>query len=95
MDLLLYLKKLSIKPEVTELYREIIEDVYKTEKGDRNIEIQKITSELSLFENHLLLNDISFNEGNLEKDSYHRWGIIITIYFSASAARTLPTLVGR
>ena len=67
-----WLGKISFKPEVGSLYLSIMEDVFKSNEGDRNAEIRKLDSELRNEEDFLDKVTEKFVIGDLDKVGYSR-----------------------
>lgn len=67
-----YLKSLQVHPEVSNLYMAIMEDIFKTQEGDRDKEIDRFQKVLAETESKLLKVDGMYVEDKLEKDSYQR-----------------------
>ena len=66
-----WLGNISIEPEVAELYMAIVQDIFKTEEGDRDKEIKRIENAIS--EKQSLLNKSveKLISGDLDKWGYH------------------------
>ncbi len=72
MLLKLWLGDISIKPEMASLYLAVMEDVFKTNQGDRNAEIKKLQGEI---DKNMELMDKSakkFVNDDLDKFDYKR-----------------------
>lgn len=67
-----YLKSIQVRPEVSNVYMAIMEDIFKTKEGDREKEIDRFQKALAELEPKLLKIDEMFVAGDLEKDSYQR-----------------------
>lgn len=67
-----YLKSFQVRPEVSNLYMAIMEDIFMTKEGDKDKEIDRFKNNLIDLEAKLLKIDEMFVAGDLEKDSYQR-----------------------
>ena len=67
-----YLGTLRIKPELTELYLAIMEDLFKTNEGDREREIVKLENEVTNNLKRLDQATDKFIDGDLDKENYNR-----------------------
>jgi hypothetical protein len=68
-----YLKGFKAHPEVARLYMAIVvEDIFKTQEGEREKAIQSQQKKTEELEAYLLKIDDMFVTGDLEKDSYRR-----------------------
>jgi site-specific DNA recombinase len=67
-----YLKSFQVHPEVSNLYTAIMEDIFKTNEGDREKDIDRFQKTLAKLEPQLLKIDQMYVAGDLEKDSYQR-----------------------
>ena len=67
-----WLSSISIKPEIASLYLSIMEDIFKTNEGDRDKEILRLENELA--KNRAMLDKIAekYIHDGLDKDMYHR-----------------------
>lgn len=68
----IWLGDISIKPEIGSLYLAVMEDVFKTNQGDRNVEIKNLQSEI---DKNMELMDKSakkFVNDDLDKYDYKR-----------------------
>lgn len=66
------LKTISIKPEIASLYLAILEDVFKTEEGDRELEISKLNKILDEKRGMMTKAGIKLVNDDLDKPTYKR-----------------------
>ena len=68
----IWLNDISIKPEIASLYLAIIEDVFKTNEGDRQVEIKKLQKQID--DNNELMDKSArkFITDDLDKHDYKR-----------------------
>ncbi len=67
-----WLNSFSFKPEIAELYLQIIEETFKKEDTDREKEIQNLKNEIKQVSSALLKTEKKYINDELEKDSYIR-----------------------
>ncbi len=67
-----WLGQISFNPEMGSLYLAIMEDVFKTNEGDRDAEIKKLDGELEYNKGFLDKATEKFITGDLDKDGYNR-----------------------
>ena len=67
-----YLKTFRVYPQIDQLYLKIMEDVFNTKEGDRELQLTKIEGSMQELNKKLLKIDEMFINGDLEKDSYSR-----------------------
>ena len=67
-----WLDTFSFKPEIAQLYLEMVETKFKKEGSEKNKEIQKVKKELNVLENTLMKVEKKFVNDEIEKDSYLR-----------------------
>lgn len=65
-----WLNDISIKPEVSKLYSEVMEDIFKKNEGDRKSEISKIQSEIKKNDEFLAKARVKFVQDILDKSDY-------------------------
>lgn len=67
-----WLSDISFKSEIGSLYLAIIEDVFKTNEGDRDAEIKKLEAEYKKQTDFMDLATEKLITGDLDKNGYHR-----------------------
>lgn len=67
-----WLGQISFNPKIGALYLAIMEDVFKTNEGDRDAEIKKLDGELQYNKDFLDKATEKFITGDLDKDGYNR-----------------------
>jgi site-specific DNA recombinase len=65
-----WLTSISIKPEIASLYIAVMEDVFKTNEGDREAEIKKINQQIATIKDKQGKVAESLIEGGLDKHDY-------------------------
>lgn len=65
-----WLSSISIKPEIASLYIAVMEDVFKTNEGDRDAEIKKINQQITTLKEKQEKAAESLIEGGLDKHDY-------------------------
>ena len=65
-----WLKSISIKPEIASLYIAVMEDVFKTNEGDREAEIKKLNQQIAKNKEMQEKVAISLIDGGLDKHDY-------------------------
>ena len=70
-----WLSQISFKPEIGALYLSVMEDVFKTNEGDRNSEIKKLEAEYKKQVDFMDLAAEKLVIGDLDKEAYNRMKI--------------------
>ena len=77
-DFDMWLDSLTIKPEIAELYLAVVQDIFKTEEGDRDKEIVKLNKQISDDERSLVKATEKFVNEDLDKFGYETYKNSIT-----------------
>ena len=67
-----WLSSISLKPEIGALYQAVMEDIYKTKEGDRNIEIMKLKEKITANEELIDKATLKLINEDIDKNAYNR-----------------------
>ena len=67
-----WLSSISLKPEIGELYSSVMEDIYKTKEGDRNIEIKKLQEKIANNDELIDKATLKLINEDIDKNVYNR-----------------------
>ena len=69
-----FLSSFSISEEVIKLYKEIIKDIFKEQKGTKENKILKLNKEITSLDNNLKNLDEKLLSNDIEAEDYNRMG---------------------
>ena len=69
-----FLRSFSVSEEVIKLYKEIIKDIFKEQKGTKESKILKLNKEISSLDNNLRNLDEKLLSNDIEAEDYNRMG---------------------
>ncbi len=67
----IWLKDISIKPELAALYLAVMEDLFKTKEGDRDAEIKKLHENIETNKELLRSSALKLAKDEIDKFVYH------------------------